>query len=64
MLMYGSDEFMEELHDLATDRSFQHRLMFAQMCGVLLSSAALKVKVRLILAGALALDRAAPTADI
>ena len=26
------DEFVEELQDLATDRLFQHRLMFAQMC--------------------------------
>mmetsp|Transcript_65831 Transcript_65831/g.157212 ORF Transcript_65831/g.157212 Transcript_65831/m.157212 type:complete len:642 (-) Transcript_65831:48-1973(-) len=26
------DEFIEELQDLATDRLFQHRLMFAHMC--------------------------------
>uniref|UniRef100_A0A7S0EVE1 TOG domain-containing protein n=1 Tax=Hanusia phi TaxID=3032 RepID=A0A7S0EVE1_9CRYP len=39
------DEFMEELHDLATDRSFQHRLMFAQMCAVLLASNQVKVKM-------------------
>jgi hypothetical protein len=29
------EEFIEELQDLATDRLFQHRLMFAHMCHAL-----------------------------
>jgi len=32
------DEFMEELQDLATDRVYLHRLMFAQMCENLLTA--------------------------
>lgn len=30
------DEFIEELQDLATDRLFQHRQMFVQMCQTIL----------------------------